>query len=86
MAEPGTQLTLGIDIGGTSIKGALMEGEREVWTGRSGEYARPDRKELEDALEGLVREIPAGALVGVPTGQRGASRCGSCTTGTGTSH
>ena len=51
---------LGIDIGGTSIKGALLDGEREVWTGRSGEYARPGRGELVEAMAGLIAASPVG--------------------------
>ena len=39
---------LGIDIGGTSIKAAVLDGEREVWTGRSAEYAREVSEFLRD--------------------------------------
>jgi len=58
MQGTGDVLSLGIDIGGTSIKGAVMEGEQEVWRGRSGEYARPGRGELGAALGVLVGGVP----------------------------
>ena len=63
MATSANALQLGIDIGGTSIKGALLDGEREVWTGKSGEYARPGRKELVEAMGGVMqraREVSRG--------------------------
>lgn len=48
---------LGIDIGGTSVKAALVEGEC-VTTGRSAEYAAPTAATLQRAIADAV---PAGA-------------------------
>ncbi len=63
MVKSAGAIQLGIDIGGTSIKGALLDGEREVWVGRSGEYARPRREELVEAMGGMMeraREVSRG--------------------------
>lgn len=38
--------SLGIDIGGGSVKAAAVEGGRLLWTGQSGRYARPTRQQL----------------------------------------
>ncbi len=66
---------LGIDIGGTSVKGALLDGGCEVWTGKSGAYARPGVAELEAA----VREVVRGAIAG--TGGREVVAVGVCAPG-----
>jgi predicted NBD/HSP70 family sugar kinase len=47
--------SLGIDIGGTSIKAAALRDGTLLWTRRSRAYERPDRGRLIDAL----REIAA---------------------------
>lgn len=41
---------LGIDVGGTSVKMALLEDGRTVWTGRSESYDKPDSNRLILAL------------------------------------
>lgn len=41
---------LGIDIGGTSVKMALLANGMTVWTGRSKGYDKPDGSRLVDAL------------------------------------
>lgn len=48
--------SLGLDIGGSSIKAAAVDGDRVVWTNRSASYARPDRATLTAAL----RDVTAG--------------------------
>ena len=44
-------LSLGIDVGGTSSKMALLEDGRVVWTGQSAFYTKPDPDQLKLALE-----------------------------------
>jgi predicted NBD/HSP70 family sugar kinase len=51
-------LQLGIDVGGTSAKMALLEDGREVWTGQSGFYTKPNPDQLRVAL----REAAGGRL------------------------
>ena len=41
---------LGIDIGGTSVKLAALEGSRTLWTGQSAFYSRPTTEQLIAAL------------------------------------
>jgi len=57
-------LTLGLDIGGTSIKASLLDNDKERWSRRSAPYARPDRDRLFDALQKLFGRS-AGDLGGV---------------------
>jgi predicted NBD/HSP70 family sugar kinase len=45
---------LGIDIGGTSVKAAAVEGGRTLWTGQSGFYGRPDAEQLRAAIREAV--------------------------------
>lgn len=47
---------LGIDIGGTSVKVAVMEGERAVCTLRSAPYVNPDAGVIVERLRGLMHE------------------------------
>jgi predicted NBD/HSP70 family sugar kinase len=54
-------LQLGIDVGGTSAKMALLEDGREVWTGQSGFYTKPNPDQLRTAL----REAAAGRVTRV---------------------
>lgn len=49
---------LGIDIGGTSIKAALLDGGALRWTARSVSYSRPGRDELLAALGRLMADGP----------------------------
>lgn len=61
--------TLGIDIGGTSVKAALIDagaaggsagsGGGTIRTGRSAEYANPS---LETLLDAIRQAVPAGAM------------------------
>ncbi|HQY87328.1 MAG TPA: ROK family protein [Tepidisphaeraceae bacterium] len=52
---------LGIDVGGTSVKMALLSNGATVWTGRSKNYDRPDGSRLMTALreaaDGRVERI-----------------------------
>ncbi len=66
--------TLGIDIGGTAVKAALLSGG-SVRTGISGEYARPDRETLRAAIGHAVRDV-IGDTAGVPI-----ERVGLCVPG-----
>lgn len=55
---------LGIDIGGTSVKAALLDSQWDPSpraTGRSAEYARPDRETLHNALVQAGRAALEGA-------------------------
>src|SRR3954468_4921487 len=48
--------SLGIDIGGSSVKAAAVEQGRTLWTGQSGRYNCPTR----DGLVCAIREAIAG--------------------------
>src|SRR4051812_1925562 len=48
--------TLGIDIGGTSVKVALLDGAAVLWTARSSRYEFPTREQL----IGAISECAAG--------------------------
>jgi len=50
--------TLGIDIGGTSIKAAMLENGIVHWESRSRSYSKPDRLELIAALHDLIAAAP----------------------------
>jgi glucokinase len=54
-------ISLGIDIGGTSVKAAAREGDRTRWTGQSDFYSKPDtdalRAAIRQAVGGRVREV-----------------------------
>jgi glucokinase len=49
--------TLGIDIGGTSVKAALRVDEKPVRTGQSPFYAKPTTRQLLDAIRAAAGEI-----------------------------
>ncbi len=68
-------ITLGLDIGGSSIKGALLGGPAGTVTARSPRYARPDGLQLRDALAALVRSLAAGGGPAAP------ARIGLCVPG-----
>jgi predicted NBD/HSP70 family sugar kinase len=63
---PDARTALGIDVGGTSIKLALLRGGRAVRTGRSRTYDRPSFDTLaatvRDALDALPLDAPADAV------------------------
>lgn len=63
--------SLGIDVGGTSVKMALLEDGQVRWTGQSGFYARPGAQEIVKAL----REAADGRVSG------SVDRCGICVPG-----
>jgi predicted NBD/HSP70 family sugar kinase len=59
-------MRLGIDIGGTSVKAVLLDGDRVVASGRSEPYTRPDEAGLERAVrEAIPREANGAHAVGV---------------------
>jgi predicted NBD/HSP70 family sugar kinase len=47
--------SLGIDIGGTSVKLAMLRDGRVEWTGQSAFYARPTTQQLVEALKDAAR-------------------------------
>jgi predicted NBD/HSP70 family sugar kinase len=53
--------SLGIDIGGTSAKLALIDGGRTAWTSQSSFYSRPTTDQLADALRHAVNGKSIGA-------------------------
>src|SRR5204862_3189094 len=59
--------SLGIDIGGSSVKLALVRGGQTVWKSQSETYARPTRQQLADVIRSAIagRFDPTGAAVGV---------------------
>ena len=63
--------SLGIDVGGTSVKIALVEDGRAAWTGQSGFYARPDAP----AIVAALRQAADGRVAGP------VDRCGICVPG-----
>lgn len=63
--------SLGIDVGGTSAKMALLEDGRVAWTGQSNFYARP----VADAIVTALREAANGRVTGA------VDRCGICVPG-----
>lgn len=54
--------SLGIDIGGTSAKLALLDGDETLWTGQSAFYARPDDAAIVDALRDAATGHEIGAI------------------------
>jgi predicted NBD/HSP70 family sugar kinase len=52
---------LGVDVGGTSVKLAMLEGVNVSWTGQSPFYVRPDTETLVDA----IRRAAAGRATAV---------------------
>jgi glucokinase len=52
--------TLGIDIGGTSVKVCLLDGERSH-TARSSIYANPSRETLIDSIRKAIGKLPTTA-------------------------
>lgn len=49
-------LALGLDIGGTAVKAALVEGDRPLRSARSQPYSRPDRHTLLDAARQAAQD------------------------------
>ena len=47
--------TLGIDIGGSSVKAALLDGETVAWTSAGPTYQRPTTDELVAAVRATIR-------------------------------
>jgi predicted NBD/HSP70 family sugar kinase len=54
-------LALGIDIGGTSVKAAAVDGGQTLWTGKSGTFARPETEQIVSA----IREAVGGRAEGI---------------------
>jgi predicted NBD/HSP70 family sugar kinase len=59
-------VSLGIDIGGTSVKLAAVEDGTQLWTGQSDFYARPTTQQLIDAIKaaanGRVKSVDAAGI------------------------
>ena len=60
-------ISLGIDVGGSSVKLALVEGERTIWKTQSEPYTHPTREQLAGAIRKSIagRFDPARAAVGI---------------------
>src|SRR3954470_973688 len=60
-------ISLGIDIGGSSVKLALVRDGQTVWKSQSETYTRPTRQQLADVIRNAIagRFDPAGAAVGI---------------------
>ena len=48
--------SLGIDIGGTSVKAAMLRDGRIIWSGKSPTYARPDTAQIVQAIRQATAE------------------------------
>jgi len=59
--------TLGIDIGGTSVKVCLLDGDA-CHTARSSVYANPSREELIDAIREAIGQLPQAIDAAMPVG------------------
>lgn len=53
--------SLGIDIGGSAVKFALLDGEQLDWSAASDRYHRPDEAELRRVLAAALSGLPAHA-------------------------
>jgi ROK family len=55
---------LGIDVGGTSVKIAMVESDQVLWTGQSQTYSRPITRQLSEAIRQAAagREMRADAV------------------------
>ena len=58
-------ITLGLDIGGTSIKATAMRDGAVIATCRGASYERPDRAMLVIALRELLIQLPRPAAIGM---------------------
>jgi glucokinase len=52
-------ISLGIDVGGTTVKSAAVRGEDVLWTGRSERYARPDVDQIIAAIQKACGRLDA---------------------------
>jgi glucokinase len=59
--------TLGIDIGGTSVKVCLLDGEQE-YTGRSIVYTNPTREMLTQTIDEAIGQLPDAISREMPVG------------------
>lgn len=55
-------ISVGIDIGGTSIKAAVLDGDREVWSAASPAYSRPSAAEVVGALHAMLAGSPLASV------------------------
>jgi predicted NBD/HSP70 family sugar kinase len=55
--------SLGVDVGGTSVKLALLEGGKTLWTGQSPFYAKPSGDELRAAIRAAAAGRDTAAAV-----------------------
>jgi glucokinase len=54
---PVQTISLGIDIGGTTVKAAATQGDTVLWTRRSARYVRPTGEQLADAIRQACAQI-----------------------------
>ena len=52
-------VSLGVDVGGSSVKAVLMRDGAVVGEGASGAYARPGADEIRAAVDGAVGQCRA---------------------------
>jgi predicted NBD/HSP70 family sugar kinase len=67
--------SLGIDVGGSSVKLALVDGDKTVWQTQSETYSNPTRQQLADAIrKSVAGRFERGSAVGICVpGRRDAS-------------
>ena len=65
MRNASSEVRLGIDIGGTSVKAAVFAGGRCVRTGQSPFYARPTTSQLRQAVHAAVGPVDRVDAVGL---------------------
>jgi len=56
-------LAIGIDVGGTSVKVAAVDGHRTLWTGRSRTYERPTTQQVVTAIKEAAADRAGDAIL-----------------------
>jgi glucokinase len=56
-------ISLGIDVGGTAVKIAAVEGHRVLWTGKSTVYERPSTEQVVHALKEAAADRAGDAIM-----------------------
>lgn len=55
--SPVDAISLGIDIGGTTVKSAALRGDQVLWTGRSERYSRPAAEQVISAVRQACQQL-----------------------------
>jgi predicted NBD/HSP70 family sugar kinase len=59
-------IALGIDVGGSSVKLAAVQGQEVLWISQSETYEKPTRAQLASAIRSAVKgELPKGVSAGI---------------------